>query len=44
MCEYLEYMWSSGMGRAQANDTVAALLDAQPNLKGLEAPENLVNK
>ena len=33
VCEYLEYLWSTGVGRAQANDTVAGLQDFQPNLK-----------
>ena len=32
--DYIEHLWSSGMGRAQANDTVAALQDQQPNLRG----------
>ena len=34
LCDYLEHMWSSGLGRAQANDTVAALQDTQPGLRG----------
>ena len=34
VCDYLEHLWSSGAGRAQANDTVAALQDSQPNLRG----------
>ena len=34
VCDYLEHMWSSGLGRAQASDTVAALQDFQPNLRG----------
>ena len=34
VCDYIEYMWSTGVGRAQANDTVAALQDQQPNLRG----------
>ena len=34
VCDYIEHMWSTGIGRAQANDTVAALQDQQPNLKG----------
>ena len=34
VCDYLEHMWSSGLGRGQANDTVAALQDHQPNLRG----------
>lgn len=32
-CEYLEHMWSSGLGRGQACDTLAGLQDLQPNLK-----------
>ena len=34
VCDYIEYMWSTGVGRGQANDTVAALQDHQPNLRG----------
>ena len=34
VCEYLEHLWSTGAGRAQANDTVAALQNLQPNLRG----------
>ena len=33
LCDYLEHLWSSGAGRAQANDTVAGLQDLQPNLR-----------
>ena len=31
---YIEHLWSEGFGRAQASDTVAALQDAQPHVKG----------
>ena len=34
VCDYIEHMWATGLGRAQANDTVAALQDFQPNLRG----------
>ena len=34
VCDYVEHLWSTGMGRAQANDTVAALQDTQPGLRG----------
>ena len=34
VAEYLEWLWSSGDGRAKANDTVAALQDFDPKLKG----------
>ena len=34
LCDYLEYLWSTGVGRGQANDTVAGLQDVQPNLRG----------
>lgn len=33
VCEYLEFLWSTGVGRAQANDTVAGLQDLQPSLR-----------
>lgn len=33
LCDYLEHLWSSGAGRAQASDTVAGLQDVQPNLR-----------
>ena len=33
LCEYLEHLWSSGAGRAQACDTLAGLQDIQPNLR-----------
>ena len=32
--QYIEHLWSEGYGRAQASDTVAALQDAQPQVKG----------
>ena len=34
LCEYIEAMWSTGVGRGQANDTVAALQHIQPSLRG----------
>eukprot|EP00435_Cladocopium_sp_Y103_P057709 s1098_g20.t1 len=34
VCEYLEYLWSSGHGRAMASDTVAGLQDNDIRLKG----------
>ena len=34
VCDYIEHLWSSGAGRALANDTVAALQDAQPSVRG----------
>lgn len=34
LCDYLEHLWSSGAGRAQACDTLAGLQNQQPNLKG----------
>ena len=34
VCDYLEHMWSTGLGRGQANDTVAALQDQQPSVRG----------
>ena len=34
VCDYIEHMWSNGVGRGQANDTVAALQDQQANLRG----------
>ena len=33
LCDYLEHLWSSGAGRAQACDTLAGLQDIQPNLR-----------
>eukprot|EP00438_Fugacium_kawagutii_P014973 Skav234175 [mRNA] locus=scaffold572:355170:357318:- [translate_table: standard] len=35
LSDYIEYLWSSGAGRAQACDTVAGLQDLQPELRGL---------
>ena len=32
--EYLEFLWSSGEGRAKASDTLAAIQDLQPHTKG----------
>ena len=32
--EYIEHLWSSGEGRAKANDTVAGLQDKDPKLRG----------
>ena len=32
--EYIEHLWSSGEGRAKANDTVAGLQDIDPKLSG----------
>ena len=32
--DYVEHLWASGEGRALASDTVAALQDADPHLKG----------
>ena len=34
LSEYLEHLWSSGEGRALAADTVAALQDSDPKLRG----------
>lgn len=34
VCEYLEYLWSQGQGRALASDTVAGLQDDDIKLKG----------
>lgn len=34
MCDYLEYLWSSGEGRGLASDTLAALQDTSPKLRG----------
>eukprot|EP00438_Fugacium_kawagutii_P032620 Skav203451 [mRNA] locus=scaffold2237:7330:11377:- [translate_table: standard] len=33
LCDYLEHLWSSGSGRAQACDTIAGVQDIQPNLR-----------
>ena len=34
LCDYLEYLWSAGEGRALASDTLAALQDVSPRIKG----------
>ena len=34
VAEYVEHLWSSGEGRALASDTIAALQDSDPRLKG----------
>ena len=34
MSEYLEHLWETGAGRALASDTVAAIQDAEPQVKG----------
>eukprot|EP00435_Cladocopium_sp_Y103_P020901 s2412_g5.t1 len=34
LCDYLEHLWSSGEGRALASDTLAALQDASPKIRG----------
>jgi len=33
VCEYVEHLWATGAGRAQACDTLAGLQDLQPNLR-----------
>ena len=33
VCDYLEYLWAKGAGRAQACDTLAGLQDLQPGLR-----------
>jgi len=33
VCEFLEYLWSTGAGRGLANDTLAGLQDLQPSLR-----------
>lgn len=35
LSEYIEHLWSTGEGRALANDTAAGLQDKDPKLKGL---------
>ena len=35
LSEFIEFLWSSGEGRALANDTAARLQDKDPKLKGL---------
>ena len=32
-CEYLEHLWATGAGRAQASDTLAGVQDLQPSLR-----------
>ena len=32
--DYLEFLWASGKGRTEGSNTLAALQDAQPHLKG----------
>ena len=34
LCEYLEYLWSTGEGRGLASDTLASLQDTMPSLRG----------
>ena len=34
VCEYLEHLWSSGAGRAQASDCLAGLQNETPRLRG----------
>ena len=34
LCDFLEYLWSHGYGRAQASDTIAGLQDQDAKLKG----------
>ena len=34
LCDYLEELWAKGEGRALASDTLAALQDASPRLRG----------
>ena len=34
VAEYLEHLWSSGEGRGKASDTLAAIQDLQPHLRG----------
>ena len=34
LADYMEYLWSSGCGKAIASDTLAAVQDKQPNVKG----------
>eukprot|EP00435_Cladocopium_sp_Y103_P043205 s294_g12.t1 len=34
LCDYLEELWANGEGRALASDTLAALQDASPKLRG----------
>ena len=45
VCDYLEELWATGKGRAQACDTLAGLQDSQPSLTphagSLEAPSDI---
>ena len=34
LCEYLEYLWATGEGRALASDSLASLQDTMPGLRG----------
>ena len=34
LSDYLEHLWASGFGRAEASNVLAALQDVQPHLKG----------
>eukprot|EP00435_Cladocopium_sp_Y103_P041108 s1479_g11.t1 len=34
LCDYLEFLWSTGEGRALASDTLASLQDTSPKLRG----------
>jgi len=34
LSDYVEYLWSEGYGRALASDTLAAVQDKQPSIKG----------
>ena len=34
LCEYLEHLWFTGEGRGLASDTLAALQDTAPSLRG----------
>ena len=34
LSEYIEHLWESGAGRALASDTIAAIQDAEPQVKG----------
>ena len=33
LCDFTEHLWSTGVGRGQANDIVAGLQDLQPSLR-----------
>lgn len=34
LCDYLEHLWSAGEGKGLASDTLAALQDSSPKLRG----------